>query len=173
MNSKCIIWGTEAFIEDKHNGTEHKHIYHSHRAGGKYIIDHKMHFANSQNELNLKDEEKIRLSGYIARENLNCDLTSEEGKPRGSVYFEAGYAMGKDIPIIWTCRKEAIKDESQKSQSEQDKSKIELAFDIRQYNCLVWEDSEKDDFIKELKNRIENAIGPGPLKEKQSKDKTN
>ena len=91
-----------------------------------------------------------------------CDLTSEEDKPRGSVYFEAGYALGKNIPIIWTCNESL---------------KTKLAFDIRQYNCLFWEKDKKgkfvttqvgkeEDFIKKLQKRIENAIGEGPLKQK-------
>ena len=78
-----------------------------------------------------------------------CDLTSEEGKPRGSVYFEAGYAMGKGIPIVWTCKKDLEK---------------ELPFDIRQYNCLYWEKEKLNDFIKKLQHRIENTVGKGPLK---------
>ena len=81
-----------------------------------------------------------------------CDLTSEPEKPRGSVYFEAGYALGKNIDIIWTCKKELIK---------------ELSFDIRQYNCLLWEENNMDEFTKKLQARIENVIGEGLLKNKQ------
>ena len=78
-----------------------------------------------------------------------CDLTSEKEKPRGSVYFEAGYAMGKDIPIVWTCWKDLGE---------------ELPFDIRQYNCLFWEKDKLEDFAKKLQHRIENTVGKGPLK---------
>ena len=77
-----------------------------------------------------------------------CDLTSEKEKPRGSVYFEAGYALGKDIPIIWTCREELKK---------------EISFDIRQYNCLFWEKDKLEEFAQKLQHRIENVIGKGPL----------
>ncbi len=80
-----------------------------------------------------------------------CDFTSEKEKPRGSVYFEAGYAMGNNIDIIWTCNKELSK---------------EMAFDIRQYNCLFWERGNMEVFADKLQNRIENAIGEGPLKRK-------
>ena len=72
-----------------------------------------------------------------------CDLTSETGKPRGSVYFEAGYALGKNIDIIWTCDKSLAK---------------ELPFDIRQYNCLFWDESNMEDFTNKLQKRIENVI---------------
>ena len=100
-------------------------------------IDDKPH----NNKIDDEILNEIRKSKFVI-----CDLTSEKEKPRGSVYFEAGYAMGKDIPIIWTCRKDLVK---------------ELPFDIRQYNCLYWETNNMDDFIKKLKNRIENTVGKG------------
>lgn len=80
---------------------------------------------------------------------LVCDLTSEKEKPRGNVYFEAGYALGKNIPIIWTCKKAREKD---------------ISFDIRQYNCLFWEENNMDEFKTKLQYRIESIIGKGPLK---------
>ena len=73
-----------------------------------------------------------------------CDLTSKKGTQRGSVYFEAGYAMGKDIPVILTCDKKLEK---------------EIAFDIQNYNCLFWEKGKSDDFIERLQHRIEHTIG--------------
>ena len=130
-----------------------------------------MWFHDSMKELEKNIDTSVKKAGYIPfiiknKEHLNkiddeilneinkarlviCDLTSEKEKPRGSVYFEAGYAMGKDIPVVWTCRKELEK---------------EIPFDIRQYNCLFWEKGKMDDFIKKLQNRIENTVGKCPLK---------
>ena len=82
-----------------------------------------------------------------------CDLTSKRGD-RGSVYFEAGYAMGKNIHVIWTCNKNRKK---------------KMAFDIRQYNCLFWEKDNMDEFTYKLQKRIESVIGIGPLKENSKK----
>jgi len=42
---------------------------------------------------------------------------------RNAVYFEAGYAMGFGIPVIWTCREDDIGNAS---------------FDTRQYNHILW-----------------------------------
>ena len=70
-----------------------------------------------------------------------CDLTSEEKQPRGSVYFEAGYAKGKNIPVIYTC--------SEKLQKE-------IPFDIRQYKILFWKENNMEDFIRELQAHIED-----------------
>ena len=103
-------------------------------------IDKKEHINKIDDEI-LSEIKKARF--------IICDLTSEHEKPRGSVYFEAGYALGINIPIIWTCKKGLEKG---------------LPFDIRQYNCLVWEESKLDDFGEKLKYRIENVIGKGPLK---------
>lgn len=56
---------------------------------------------------------------------------------RNSVYFEAGFAMGMKIPIIWTC------------QEGQDK---EMSFDTRQFPHIIWKD--KDDLVKQVIDRI-------------------
>lgn len=44
---------------------------------------------------------------------------------RGGVYFEAGYAMGLGIPIIWTCRNDRLG---------------HIHFDARQYNQIAWQE---------------------------------
>ncbi len=66
---------------------------------------------------------------------------------RGGVYFEAGFALGFDIPVFWTCRKDHMS---------------ELHFDIRQFNCIDWETPEE--LSERLSNRIEAVLGPGPHK---------
>jgi hypothetical protein len=65
------------------------------------------------------------------------------------VYYEAGYAAGRNLPVILTCRKDELKD---------------LHFDIRQYNCIDWE--TPDELARRLQVRIEAVIGDGPLKVK-------
>lgn len=57
---------------------------------------------------------------------------------RGGVYFEAGYALGLGIPVIWTCNTSDIND---------------LHFDTRQYNHIVWD--EPDDLKQKILDRIE------------------
>ena len=64
---------------------------------------------------------------------------------RGGVYFEAGYATGLSLPVLWTCRADDLDG---------------LHFDIRQYNCLVWRDPA--DLSARLQARIENVVGRGP-----------
>lgn len=64
---------------------------------------------------------------------------------RGGVYFEAGYALGRDMPVIWTCRNDYLD---------------ELHFDVRQFNCIGWD--LPHELAERLQNRIEAVIGRGP-----------
>lgn len=69
---------------------------------------------------------------------------------RGGVYFEAGFALGLGLQVIWTCKK-----------SELEENKIH--FDARQYNFVTWQDDKLDEFKSALQNRIEATIGRGTL----------
>lgn len=80
---------------------------------------------------------EIRRSRFIV-----ADFTGQ----RGGVYYEAGFAKGLGLGVIFTCKKDEI-----------DK----LHFDIRQYNCIDWEEDRLTDFVKRLKNRIESIFGHG------------
>jgi hypothetical protein len=66
---------------------------------------------------------------------------------RGGVYYEAGFAHGLGLPVIFMCR-------------EGD----DLHFDIRQYNCIFWKPDGLEDAQQKLKNRILATLGQGPLK---------
>lgn len=81
----------------------------------------------------------IRSSRFVV-----ADFTGE----RGGVYFEAGFAMGLGLPVIWTVREDAL-------------SKVH--FDNRQYNFIVWKPDDLADFAKRLQLRIEATIGRGPV----------
>jgi hypothetical protein len=70
---------------------------------------------------------------------------------RGGVYYEAGFAQGFGLEVIWSCREDEI-----------DK----LHFDIRQYNCIPWSKDKLPDFGRRITNRIEAVLGEGPYKER-------
>lgn len=78
---------------------------------------------------------KIRKSRFMV-----ADFTGH----RGGVYYEAGFAKGLGIEVIWTCREDFI-----------DKSH----FDTRQYNHIVWKDEK--DLYEKLLRRIEATIAAG------------
>ena len=62
-----------------------------------------------------------------------ADVTQQ----RQGVYFEAGFAQGLNIPVIWTV-------------SEKDKDNIH--FDTRQFNHIIWQTTE------DLKNQLYDFI---------------
>jgi nucleoside 2-deoxyribosyltransferase len=110
-------------------------------------------------------EPAIRAAGY---EPLRIDTKQHNGKiddeimasiraarfvvadftgNRGGVYYEAGFAHGLGLPVIFMCQ-------------EGD----DLHFDIRQYNCIFWKSDQLEVAQSRLKNRILATIGQGPLK---------
>ena len=69
-------------------------------------------------------------------------------KHRGGVYFEAGFGLGFNLPVIWTCNKN---------------DKKPLHFDIRQYNMIYWDENNHEKLALRLQNRIEAVVGKGPI----------
>ncbi|UNT54879.1 nucleoside 2-deoxyribosyltransferase [Lysinibacillus capsici] len=91
-------------------------------------IDNKQH----NNRIDSEIIAEIRRSKFIV-----ADVTQH----RNGVYYEAGFAQGLGIPVIWTC-----------SKADFDK----LHFDTRQINHIRWEDEEQ--LYNELYNRIRATI---------------
>ena len=83
---------------------------------------------------------EIRRSRFVV-----ADCTHGDDGARGGVYYEAGFAYGLNIPVIFTCRQDMF-----------DK----IHFDTRQYNHIGW--AEPEDLVEPLKNRILARIGEGP-----------
>lgn len=85
---------------------------------------------------------EIRRSRFVV-----ADFTQGTSGARGGVYYEAGFAHGLGIPVIFTCQKASIES---------------AHFDTRQYNHIVWENHEQ--LRKQLAQRISATMGDGPLK---------
>jgi hypothetical protein len=77
-----------------------------------------------------------------------ADLTYE----RPSVYFEAGYAERKPMPVIYTCRADHF------SPTGPESSRIH--FDIRQRPIVKWVNPDDSTFEARLKRRVTRAIMP-------------
>jgi nucleoside 2-deoxyribosyltransferase len=101
-------------------------------------IDRKEH----SNKIDDEIVAEIRRSRFLV-----ADFTSQRYRPRGGVYFEAGFALGLNMPVIWCCRKDLIR---------------QVHFDTRQFNHITWEDA--GELRIKLTNRIGAVIGDGPLK---------
>lgn len=87
------------------------------------------------------------IAGIRRSRFLVADFTHGEGGARGGVYFEAGFAFGLNIPVIHTCREDAID---------------QIHFDTRQYHHTAW--SRPEELRTKLKNRILALIGEGPVR---------
>jgi nucleoside 2-deoxyribosyltransferase len=83
---------------------------------------------------------------------------------RTAVYYEAGFAMGLGIPVIWTCKDENIIEGEEgygkfidKEGKERFKKHIDLlSFDTRQYPHILWKNEE--DLYKQVVNRLKAKI---------------
>lgn len=89
-----------------------------------------------------------RIDDEIVRQiNASRFVVADFTGHRGGVYFEAGYALGRGIPVFWTCRKADMS---------------ELHFDIRQFNCIDWDSPAE--LASRLSARIEAVLGLGPTR---------
>lgn len=79
---------------------------------------------------------EIRKSKFLV-----ADVTGQ----RPGVYFEAGFAIGLDIPVFWSVREDQLKD---------------VHFDTRQYRHIVWKD--EDQLCEELRDLVVAVLGRGP-----------
>lgn len=102
-------------------------------------IDLKQHNNKIDDEIDLEIENS---------EFIIADFTGQ----RNGVYFEAGFAKGSKIPVIWTCK-----------HNELDK----LHFDTRQYNHIEW--LNEDDLYEKLVKRINETININKNKVKVDK----
>ncbi|MXX97778.1 MAG: hypothetical protein F4065_11230 [Rhodothermaceae bacterium] len=92
---------------------------------------------------------EIRRSKFLVVDLTEGEVVKEDGAikggTRGSVYYEAGFAHGLEIPVIFTCCKN---------------SPGKVHFDIQQYSCIYWNTTEE--LQKRLAQRIRANFGDGP-----------
>lgn len=113
------------------------------------------------NDINDEIITRIRRSRFVV-----ADFTGD----RGGVYFEAGFALGLGIPVIFTCHKNwfngFVKPKCNNCENEAEKKQERVHFDLAHRNFLLWTDNENDEeynkynldeFKKNLTARI-NAI---------------
>ena len=97
-----------------------------------------------------KKEDVVKIDDEIMSEIrasrfLVTDFTHGDGGARGGVYFEAGFAQGLGLPVIYTCHRDMVE---------------YLHFDTRQYAHILWDEPEV--LRVDIRNRIRARIGNGP-----------
>ena len=96
------------------------------------------------------DVDKIddEIIGEIRRSKfLIADMTHGKNGVRGSVYYEAGFALGLNLTVIRSCRKDQINAE-------------DLHFDVNHHYHIAWETPEE--LRDNLEKRILALVGEGP-----------
>lgn len=92
---------------------------------------------------------QIRKSRFLVADFTCGHVPVDERKEfivRGGVYFEAGFAQGLGIPVIWTARADCL---------------ASLHFDTRSFPHILWQSPEELKVL--LSARIEALIGHGPV----------
>ena len=98
-----------------------------------------------------KKEDVVKIDDEIISEIrksrfLVADFTQGFDGVRGGVYFEAGFALGLGIPVIFACRSDMVDN---------------LHFDTRQYAHIVWD--EPGDLRVVIRDRARARLGQGPV----------
>ncbi|SEM40901.1 hypothetical protein SAMN05192583_0087 [Sphingomonas gellani] len=106
-----------------------------------FRIDQKEHANKIDDEIIAE----IRRSRFVVAD-FTCGTVPGEGGavgvPRGGVYYEAGFAQGLGMPVIWTVRQDQIG---------------LVHFDTRQFNHIAWTDA--DDLRVRLSRRVAAVVG--------------
>ena len=115
-------------FEDELNAIFNVHLNQAITENGfNYVV---VNQDNVEHNKSINDEIIVKLKSSRI---VIADFTNH----RNSVYFEAGFAMGMNIPIIWTC---------------QEGHDEEMSFDTRQFPHIIWKN--KDDLVKQVIDRI-------------------
>ncbi|MYB76003.1 MAG: hypothetical protein F4X83_02685 [Chloroflexi bacterium] len=91
---------------------------------------------------------QLRQSRFVVADLTSCLLADNDELGRGNVYYEAGFAAGKDLEVIFTCRADCY-----------DEKKV--ASDIRHFHVVLWDDQNLERFRQELQERILARVRPG------------
>ncbi len=96
---------------------------------------------------NFTERIEDRIIAEIRRSRfLVADFTHDARGARGSVYYEAGFAHGLGLDVIFTCQRDQVD---------------ELHFDTSHYPHITW--TSPEDLRNQLTTRILAVIGEGPL----------
>jgi nucleoside 2-deoxyribosyltransferase len=112
-------------------------------------IDQKEH----TNDINDEIIAEIRKSRFMV-----CDLTGY----RGGIYWEAGFAYGLGLEVIYTCRDDWIKPDTERlllhDGTSREVKREGIHFDLEHRNRIQWNQEDLADFRDKLTKRIRAVI---------------
>ena len=92
---------------------------------------------------------QLRQSRFVVADLTSPALCDNDELGRRNVYYEAGFAAGADLEVIFTCRADCYATEK-------------VASDIRHFHVVLWDDENLESFRQELQGRILARVRPGP-----------
>lgn len=93
----------------------------------------------------------------IIQELKICDFAlADLTFARPSVYFEAGFAQGRAVPVIYTCREDHLGH----PKPDDTHGNFRVHFDLLMRNIIPWKNARDSGFKKKLKARIAKVIRP-------------
>jgi nucleoside 2-deoxyribosyltransferase len=105
------------------------------------------------NDINDEIISEIRRSGFMV-----CDITGY----RGGVYWEAGFAYGLGLEVIYTCREDWVKPRTEKlvlyDGTVRDMKQEGIHFDLEHRNRIEWKDSNLSELRERLTTRIKAVV---------------
>jgi nucleoside 2-deoxyribosyltransferase len=96
------------------------------------------------------------IDDQILSELGECDFViADLSYARPSVYFEAGVAQGRDVPVVYSCRKDHFR-----HQPEDQHGNFRVHFDLQMKPIIQWSGKSNESFAKKLEKRIAHIIRP-------------
>lgn len=74
---------------------------------------------------------------------------------RPSVYFEAGYAESRGVPVVYTCRADHFK-----PRVDDPGGNLRVHFDLQMRNIIAWRNGDDEFFKTRLRSRVKKIIAP-------------
>ncbi len=120
---------------------DEKDMLYKYRSVVKEVCSQMGYDAYVISDFHHNDDIVDKILSEIKRSNfLIVDLTGQ----KQNAYFEAGYGMAQNKPVILTCRSNEIK---------------KVSFNLNHFNILLWKPNKMDLFKENLKDRIGATVG--------------
>jgi nucleoside 2-deoxyribosyltransferase len=149
--------GWQKYEELKKVHTESKQVFMA-MAFGKEDTDNFynnfLKHAVSQTGLELRRLDEVAKAGIIDNNmrieiRKSCLLLSELSHGNNGAYFEAGFAEGLGIPVIYLCEKSVFKSKSKKKKPH---------FDTNHCTTIIWEKGKEAEAMEKLKATIRLSV---------------
>lgn len=129
----------EAFVGYSFNNNLVKNIFDTHVC--KKLKEWDLHYTVQNIGSTRLDEPIITQIVNKIDKSRVCimDLTDQ----RHNVYFEAGIVFGRNIDLVLTCH---------------DKEKMQIAFDTKQYEVILWNENSIDKFLIDIDMKLKRNL---------------